>query len=98
MSDKFGEKFFQLRQEKDLTVNGFLGIFNHDSENSVTASYITKIESYNQIPSVGFIKKSAKIFDCSSDEIKELAECAKRDKLEIYKKSLDRKYGPLLKD
>lgn len=80
-----GDKVRHYRTKKGWTVIQFIEKLG----GNISPSYVTRIEVYGEIPSPELIQKIAKVFKIDK---KELIELAKKEKVEQFETSFDKKY------
>jgi len=86
MNKTFGENIRLYRQQKGWTVKRFI----EELGNNLSATYITKIEIHEEIPSPELTCKIEDIFGLKEQQ---LLKIAKKTKVKQYRKSLDEKYS-----
>ncbi len=84
----FGQILIELRREKNMQVKWLL-IKLKEQGQDLSASYITRIEKYDEIPRPGIICSLSNIFKV---DLKILFDAAKKQKISKFVKSLDEKY------
>ena len=77
------------RQKRNWTVKQFREQVEPRIRGTMSASYVTRIEQYGEIPSPELLCVFAEVFGYDIDKLLELA---KKDKVRQFDKNLDKKY------
>ena len=85
---KFGDLIRAMREGKGWTIKELI----EKLDDSVSSSYITKIELHGEIPSPMLIEKLADAFGCNAKAKQSLRVCAINCKIEQYQESMHEKY------